>query len=239
MFDTYTVFSSAGILAFLSAAIFGSTYRCMPHALRSSVRDWCIGTFLLAACSTAFALLANHPTSLVRFAGNSFWLLGVTFYWRSVRRFFGAADTPMVFLAAVVGMFVTLTFTIVIPHFAVRVALATVLSIAPLALATVTLLTHRAQVRSISGLILTGIFLTAICLLIVRGFYFHDSRMNGASMLTAANLWVSIVPVLLCALPIVGTTAFAVLCLERVRRDASLSPRVDPSPATANRDAIA
>jgi uncharacterized membrane protein HdeD (DUF308 family) len=227
MFDSLTAFSIASIFSLMSGALLGSVYRSLPEDVQPSARDWVIGTLMLAACLAFFAALGQNPASWIRLSGNVFWFFGIAFYWRAIRRHFKLHDNPMVFFAAGAATMASATFLLVLPHFSTRVALTTLLGCVPMIGAAYTLIKHRQDHNSVSGWVLVVLFLASTVLLIVRGLYFHNSATQIGSMVQSKNFALSLAPILLSALPILGTTAFLLLCFERGLRAPHLAARVD------------
>lgn len=183
------------------------------------------GYFIARRLPRLFCVDASWRRDLGAALGNIFWFLGVALYWRSIRRFFAVRDNPLVFFAAGAGVMGSVFFLIVLPHFSTRIALVTLFGSLPLLGAAYTLWRHRGEPASPCGWVLIALFIGSIALLIVRTGFFLAGAARADAMVESKSFALSLAPVLLVSLPIVGTTAFVLLCLERVHRGLA-DPRV-------------
>ncbi len=225
MFDPLTAFSVAAVFALLSGCVFGFIYPVLPSELRRSARDWQIGTLMMAVCLAFYAAINIVESSWVRWGGNVLWFFATAFYWRSMRRYFNQPDNYMVFFAAGAGTFASIMFMVVLPNFEMRVAIATICGCVALAGAAFTLIEHRKTNPSKGGWVLATLFIASTLLLIARSLYYLKVDARDGVMIASKQFAISIAPVLLSALPIIGTIAFALMCIER----AHLSKRVTVS----------
>jgi hypothetical protein len=228
MFDSLTAFTVASIFSLLSGGLFASVYRSLPEDLHSSARDWIVGTLALGVCLACFAAISTQPSSWVRLAGNTLWFFGVAFYWRSIRRYYKQPDNPMVFFAAGAGTMASATFLFVLPHLSTRVGIATLLGSLPMLGAAYTLIQQQRIQKTSSGWTLSALFLVSIALLIARGVYFQNNA-RASSMIESKSFALSMMPILISTLPVLGTMAFLLLCFERIRSE----PERDKSEAEA------
>ncbi len=239
MLDPATTFIFATVFMLLNGAVLGFIHRALPKTMQASAADWRIGTLLLAGASLLFASRGICAVDWVIPFPNGLMLIGLTLYWRALRRFCDEPDTPLIFVPAIIGIACIAVFTFAIPHFSIRVAFATVSGCALTSMALSVLVAHRKRNRSISALVLGGVFLFVTLSLLIRGvFYFFNS--TAADSLLAANSTVNaLTPMLMAILPIMGTTAFVLLLFERIRSDLHRVATTDALTGLANRRNIA
>jgi hypothetical protein len=223
MFDPFTAFSVASAFALLTGGAFGFAFGALAPELRRSARDWQIGTLMMAGSLALFAAVNVFESGWVRFFGNVLWFFGTAFYWRSIRRYFDWPENHVVFFAAGAGAFASLLFMALLPNFAMRVAIATICGSIALIGATYTLFQNRKTNQSYSGWVLIVLFAATILLMLARSLYYLKVDARGGVMLGSKSFAVAIAPILLSALPVIGTTAFVLMCLERSGRQSHRS----------------
>jgi diguanylate cyclase (GGDEF)-like protein len=90
----------------------------------------------------------------------------------------------------------------------------------------------------VSNSVLAGIFFFIAAFMTFRGLYFLGFASPTVSLLDASN-WLNLVtPLLLAVLPVVGTTAFLLMCSERIRRQWEMAAATDYLTALPNRRTI-
>jgi hypothetical protein len=173
---------------------------------------------MMAVCLAHFAAINVVDSGWVRWSGNVWWFFATALYWRAVRRFFNWPENHMVFFAAGAGAFASLLFMALLPNFAMRVAIATICGSIALIGASYTLFRNRKNHFPKSGWVLVGLFVVTTLLLVLRSLYYLNVDARGGVMLGSKSFVISIAPILLSALPVTGTIAFVLMCLERVSR---------------------
>jgi signal transduction histidine kinase/CheY-like chemotaxis protein len=203
----------------LNGGVLGLMHKGLSSALQPAAADWRIGTLL--AVGGAIMLAAQSPQSawLVLPIGNAFLLLCYTLYWRSVRRFDGLPDTPWLFVPALLITLIVTWFVIVQPLLWVRVMVA---SLGGAAIATgciYSLLKHRSMQLEISRAVLIVLFGVITGFAVVRVAYFSIYMRHVDSILASDHLLNVLTPLSITVLPIIGTTAFLVMCTQRLRSE--------------------
>jgi diguanylate cyclase (GGDEF)-like protein len=256
--DPRTAFAILLGMTLLNGAVLGLMHRSLSPDVRPAAADWRVGTLLLAGGSTLLALQDHFAASLVLPLANGIIFWGLALYWRSIRRFHGLRDTRLLYapgLLAVVGIY---WFAAVTPNLTSRVLLASIAWFIPSFAAGWTLLSQRmaqpAQSATgggalkhpvrpagrppISNAVLAGILFFVAAFMLARAAYFVG---YGAAWQTVMdyNHWINTVtPMMLAVLPIIGTTAFLLMCSERVRRQWELAAATDYLTALPNRRTI-
>ena len=217
--DPLSVFIVATVLTLLNGGILGLMHKGFSTEIRPAAADWRIGTLLVAG--GVVLLASQHPTTvwLLLPLGNALLLMGLTLYWRSVRRFDRVADTPWLFAPAVLTSLALTWFVVVHPVLWVRVVLACVgWSIALLASAR-SLFKHRSARREISREVLMGIMLALTGFMIFRAVFFALQMRDVNSILATDHMLNVLTPLSVAILPVIGTTTFLVMCSERLRAE--------------------
>lgn len=175
---------------------------------------------------------------------------GLALYWRSIRRFHGLRDTRLLYvpgLLAVVGIY---WFTAVAPNLTSRVLLASMAWFIPSFAAGWTLRSRRVAQRaqssadgdaashSVSNAVLAGILFFVAAVMLARAVYFVGYGVAWQTVIDPSHWINTVTPILLAVLPIIGTTAFLLMCSERIRRQWELAAATDYLTGLPNRRAI-
>lgn len=238
MLDPLTAFVFAAIYGLLTGAVLGFMHAALPQDLQPSAADWRTGTLLLAGGGALFVGQSVAGATWVIPISNGCWLIGLTLYWRAIRRYFGLRDTFRVFAPAVAGVAGIAVFTFFYPSLTWRVNVATVCRVILLTGSAWTLIRHRNQDDSVSSKVLSWIFIGLAVLFLARGLYYLSQSSAVVSISPPGNFVNILSPLLMAVLPIMGTTVFVLLCFERIRRVLHRTATTDELTGLPNRRTI-
>ncbi|MDF2694783.1 MAG: diguanylate cyclase domain protein [Labilithrix sp.] len=231
--DPVTCLAIATLMALLNGGILGLVHRDLPEALRPSAVDWRISTLLMAGGSIFLAVQAYGPPGFILPLANGMLVLGLTGYWRALRRFYGEPDTPWLLVPPVLGTVGVYWFAAQQPSLTARVVVVSVLWVVVLVGAIRTL--HRGADGAMSRRVLAGIFLVVTIFMAVRAFYFALAPAALSSVVDRGS-WINLVTLMVAGvLPVIGTTAFLLLCSDRIRRQWERAASTDYLTGLANR----
>ena len=211
----------------LNGGILGLLHGGLSPALQPAAKDWRIGTLLIAGGCILVAIQDMAPLWLVLPLGNGWLMLGVALYWRALRRFDGRAETLWIFLPTALAIVGVTWFTVVTPDFTARVILVSLTWVSTLLGAMTGLYRGRHHQHEVSRSALIGILLVTAAFLVWRAVYFAAGMQNATSILEAGTLINALTPLSAAVLPVIGTTAFLVLCSERLRAEWERAATID------------
>ncbi len=203
----------------LTGGILGLVHKGLSTAIQPAAADWRIGTLLAAGGSILLAAQSAESAWLVLPAGNACLLLGYTLYWRSVRRFDGVADTRWLFAPALCASLLLTWFVVVQPILWVRVMVASLGGLVVVLGCAFSLFAHRGAQMEVSRIILVAVIGVISSFAVIRMAYFSAYMRDVNSILAPDHLLNIFAPLSIAALPVIGTTAFLVMCLQRLRTE--------------------
>jgi diguanylate cyclase (GGDEF)-like protein len=233
--DSRTAYVVLSLMMLANSSALGLILRDLPPDLRPSVRSWQAGTLLIAAGYGLYAF-PSLPLAVMVTLANGAILFGLTTCWRGVQQFDGLPQKAWQFLPAAAGTFAILWFSAFQPDTLARILAVSLASTVILA-GCVTILADRSrQDGSRSRQLLMALFLAIMVLNCVRFAYFTwvgiPPDFSIADNGSAANV---ISPLVAAMLPVIGTTAFTLMCSERLRRQWERAASTDHLTGLANR----
>jgi diguanylate cyclase (GGDEF)-like protein len=236
--DPRTALVIATLMMLLNGGVLGLMHRGLSADVQPSAVDWRIGTLLAAGGSVLLALQQFLPPGFILPAGNACLLIGVALYWRAVRRFDGDADSPWIFAPALFATAGVFWFSAVSPQLLMRVLFATVAWLIPLLSAATLLWRGRRRQPAISRSVLAGLMLVDALFMTLRALTYLFSANDPDSILDTSSAVNVLTPLVMAVLPVIGTTAFLMMCSERIRRQWEMAAATDYLTGLPNRRSI-
>jgi diguanylate cyclase (GGDEF)-like protein len=248
--DPRTTLIVVTLMMLFNGGVLGLMHRDLSTQVQPSARDWRIGTLLAAAGCILLATQDVLPIGFVLPLGNASLLVAMALYLRAVRRFDGYADTPWIFLPAVLCTIGVFWASAISPSSAMRAITASFGWIIPSLLAVKSLI-DGGRLPTVSGArrawqgnyaksryVLIAMLLIVALLMMVRVIYF-SLHIDYATPLLISGQWINTFTMIAPgALPIVGTTVFITLCSERVRAQLQHAAATDYLTGLPNRRTI-
>jgi len=235
--DPVTALTIATLMMLLNGGVLGLMHRSLSPDVQPSAADWRIGTLLLAGGSVLLAFQKALPAGFILPTGNACALLGLTLYWRAIRRFCKLPDTRWLFLPVALATAGVYVFSAPEPSLVGRIVIASSVWVVISIAIALTLYRHPGDV-SISHRVLAAIFVVIVIFMMVRIGYFVAYPDAAASFVDGRS-WMNVVtPLLVAVPPVIGTTAFLMMCSERIRRQWELAAATDYLTGLPNRRTI-
>ncbi|MDB5415552.1 MAG: Diguanylate cyclase protein [Rubritepida sp.] len=219
-----------------NGGVLGLIYRDLPAALRPSARSWQAGTLLNAAGCALCAFQSQLPLVPLVTAANGLILFGLTIYWRSLQQFYDLPAQPWQYLPAIGGTLAVFWFSAFHPDTTIRIVL---ISMAWLILmgGCVSILTGRTRRDTArSRQMLLALFIAIMVLTAFRAVFFVAAGVPADFSIADNASWMNLAsPLVSAIMPVIGTTAFALMCSERLRRQWERAASTDYLTGLANR----
>ena len=214
--DTITALVAAVLIIVANAAVLGLMLRRFSSDLRSAVISWHVGTMLIAAGCVPFILSSHLPMAIVSLLGNCLLMLGLVAYSRALRQFYGYGPGAVWLLPVIGGMLAVAWFAIIDPQAKVRIMIVTVVWLA-LMWASVKILRAQKDVdKTLSRQVLMSVFVGVMLFTAVRAIYYSQVDLEPTFSVVDNSRWMNLITAMLeVILPIIGTTAFALMCAQR------------------------
>lgn len=236
--DPRTALIIATLMMLLNGGVLGLMHRGLSADVQPSASDWRIGTLLAAAGSMLLAVQSEYPAGFILPIGNGCLFLAMALYWRAVRRFDGYRDVLWIFIPGAVATFGVLWFAAVAPSLGGRVLVASVAWCVSLFAAAGSLIKGSRQHTAVGRWVLAGIMLAVAFFMLLRAGYFVGRADSVATIIDTSNWVNSVTPLIVAILPVIGTTAFLMMCSERIRRQWELAATIDFLTGLPNRRTI-
>ncbi|KRB28767.1 diguanylate cyclase [Acidovorax sp. Root70] len=234
--DPVTIFVVATLMMLANGWVLGLMRRDFPVTLRPSAETWRIATLMLAASSLLYAFQYHLPLGVASPMANGLVMLGCTGYWRALRQFYGLPDPRWLLAPAVVGTLGVIWFAVFQPDTRMRVLILTASCTFLLLASFELLLSQKTSEGRHSRRVMASLFALVAVFLVLRAAYLAARGASPSFDVTGEGAWINIAsPMVTALLPVVGTTAFLLMCSESVGRQWQLAASTDYLTGLPNR----
>ncbi len=236
--DPRTAFVIMTLMILLNGGVLAVMHSAVSPDVRPSSVDWRVGTLFLAVSAVLYAVQDSFPPQFILPLGNGCLCLGLALYWRSIRRFHGLPDTHWVFAPVVVTVLGLFYFSAFVPSLVARVVIVSACSCVCMAAAGWLMYRHAPKDQPKGHYLLSGIFFLVVIFVALRGVFFAQFAGDVKSLLDTTSWMSGVFPVVSGVLPLIGTTAFLLVCAERFQGQWERAAATDFLTGLPNRRAI-
>ena len=237
--DAGTVFATVSLTMWANGIVLWLVYRDLPMELRLSAVYWLIGTLLIALGCATFAFGGFLPRTVMLTSANGFFVFGLTAYLRSLQEFDDERTRLIEVVPAIVATACVLFFSSVYPSFGIRVVVVSIVWIWLMAACVRVLVAGLRDDRSFSRRMLVALFVCVLVYTIVRLLLYLGQNPSADFAVETGSSWINLAsPLIMTVLPIVGTTAFALMCSDQLRRQLEKTASTDYLTGLPNRRAL-
>jgi diguanylate cyclase (GGDEF)-like protein len=237
--DPRTAILIATVMMLLNGGVLGFMHRELAEDVRPSAFSWRVGTLLQAAACVLLAVQTSLPLAFVLPLANSFLLLGLLGNLRAVCQFCDQHLSWVFLLPVVIAIAGVYWFTAHSPNLGARVVIVSFAMAILLFAGTWRLQIFSRHEASVSLIVLALIFLLVGLFMLFRAMYFLFVPSHEATMFESASLLNTMTPLVVATLPVIGTTAYLLMCSHRIRKRWELAASTDYLTGLANRRTIA
>ncbi|SHI08259.1 diguanylate cyclase (GGDEF) domain-containing protein [Pollutimonas bauzanensis] len=219
-----------------NGGVFGLMHRDLPVVLRPAAVSWQVGTLLVAAGCLIFVLQRYLPLALMVTLANGLVMLGLTAYWHSLRQFYGYPSSVLLLLPMFAGTLGVFWFAAFQPDTGVRIMIASAVWLSLMWGSATVLKAQAHRDSALSRRVLLAIFAGVMLFTAIRAGYYLLLGVTPDFSVLDYSSWMNLAtPVVGAVLPVVGTTAFVLMCSERIRRQWERAAGTDYLTGLANR----
>lgn len=234
--EARTIFITVAVMVLANGAVLANIQRDLPEALRPSAIRWQIATLLIAIGSGFFAFGTALPVPILVVLANCALVVGLTFYHWAIQQFYGESPSAVDAVISATLVACTYWFSAVYPNFTLRVLLVSLCWIAILGRSLLTLRRYRCEDPSRSRRMMLVIYAVVLVFVIVRASLYLREGFPAVFTVASRDIAINLAsPVIMALLPVVGTTAFTLMCVDAMRRQLQVAASTDYLTGLANR----
>ncbi len=237
--DPKTAILIATLMMLLNGGVLGLMHRELAEDVRPSALNWRLGTLLQAFACVLLVVQNSLPLGFVLPLANGALLLGLFAYLRAVCLFCNQPFSMVFLWPVIIATISVYWFAVIQPNLGVRlVVVSFALSILLIASARY-LQIYSKREASVSRSVLAVIFLLVGMFMLFRAMYFLLEPTETGTMLDRTS-WVNeLTPLVVAILPVIGTTAYLLMCSDRLRRQWEAAASTDYLTGLPNRRTLA
>lgn len=233
--DSTTAFIIVSVMMLANGSVLGLIHRDLPVNLQPAAFSWQIGTLLVALGCIVFAFerqIDSLPVTVT--ISNGAFLLGLTAYVWALRLFYGLRRHLLDLVPAVIATFSVCWFSAIDQNTKIRIIIVALAWIWLMSAAVKVLLAHKDS--ALSRKMLTFILSAAIIFTAARMTFYLFLPMDYDFSITDNSSWMNLAtPLFMTILPVVGATAFVLMCSDQIRRQWERAASTDYLTGLANR----
>ena len=217
--DPVTIFFIATLMMLANGGVLGLMHKDLPLPMRPAAASWRVATLLFAGGSILFAAQGLNPPAYTLALANALVMFGFTGYLRALRQFYGLKDKLWIMVPAALGTAAVFWLTLGTADVGGRILTVSVVWSVLMVHCIVVLVSQERRDGARSRRVMAALFTAVALFVLFRAGYFVLMGVNPAFNVLGAGAWMNIAtPMVAATLPVIGTTAFLLMCSERIRR---------------------
>ncbi len=235
--DPRTAFLIATAMMLLNGAVLGFMHKELADEVKPSAVSWRIGTLLVAGGNVLLAVQDFLPMWFILPISNFAIFLGLHAYLRAIYQFNGQTLSLFFLLPVFLGVVGIFWFAAVKPDLNMRIFVASMVAGILCFQSGWSLRSTALKESSTSQRVLAIFFFFMCAFAVFRAAYFLFVPSHDATVLVRSSFLQTITPLLLAIVPVIGTTAYLLMCSDRMRRRWEFAASTDYLTGLANRRA--
>ncbi len=237
--DPRTAIVIAILMMLLNGGVLGVMHKELAQDVRQSALNWRVGTLLQAGGSVLLAMQNMLNPGFVLPLANALLLFGLFTYLRAVCLFCKQKISLLFLLPVILGVAAVYWFTVQHPSLNIRIVIVSLAMMILLFSSARYLQYFSHNEPSVSRSVLAFIFVLVGLFMLFRALYFLLSPAPGETMLERTSWLNALTPLVVAILPVIGTTAYLLMCSNRIRVQWELAASTDYLTGLVNRRTVA
>lgn len=237
--DPRTAILIATLMMLLNGGVLGFMHRELAEDVRPSAFNWRVGTLLQAVACILLAVQNALPLGFVLPLANATLLLGLLAYLRAVCLFCGQRFSIAFLWPVIIATASVYWFSVINPNLGFRLVIVSLAMSVLLIASARYLYLYSKRETSVSRSVLAIIFLLIGLFMLFRTLYFLFNPTHAGTMLDRTSWVNAVTPLVVAILPVIGTTAYLLMCSDRLRRQWELAASTDYLTGLPNRRTVA
>jgi len=219
--DTRSVYITVTLVILANGGVLTAVLADLPQSLRPAARIWQAATLLVSIGCVIFAIGDYIPYALATSLANAVLLLALCLYHASIRKFHGLRVFTNAFIVPAIGTIPYAYYLFVASDIGTRIFIVAVLW-GFITCASAILLIQNIRIpeyRSRGSFSLTVIYVVVTIANLMRTLIYLFFDNHGLNTVADNGHWMNAVtPMFLCIMPVIGTTAFLLMCSDQVKK---------------------
>lgn len=234
--DSSTAFVANSLMMLANGGVLGLILHGLPAALRPAAMRWQVGVLAMAGGGAVYAFPSQLPMVVLVTLANALLLLGLTLHLRALQHFFGLPRPRWQLLPGVVGTLGVFWFAAFQPDTSTRIVVISAAWSVLMGLS-ISILRIRDRTEASRGRqMLRALNLVVLSFMLLRAGYFLAIGIPANFSISGSGSWMNLLtPMFASVLPVIGTTAFLLMCSEHIRRQWENAASTDYLTGLANR----
>jgi len=238
--DAATIFATVSLMMLVNGLVLVLVSRDLPSTLRPAANYWQLGTMLIALGCAVFAFGGALPRPIMLVTANGLWVFGLTAYHAALQEFEGIRPRAWQLLPGIFTVICIAWFSAVSEDFWARIFVVSIVWAWLMLASILTLVRTSKEKFSVSRKILTSLFALVLAYHVLRVAIYLQGEFGPNFAIETGNYWLNLLtPIFMTLLPIVGTTAFLLLCSDNLRQQLETSASTDYLTGLLNRRMLA
>lgn len=217
--DAKSVFLTVTLIILANGGMLSAINRDFPVSLRPAATRWMWATLLVALGCAIFAADKIVPRNLTVTVANACLFAGLCLYYTAIRQFHNLKSHLFPWVLFFFGMIPFTYFVVLAPNTLARIVVVSIVWISLMAASIRILASRRYRDGSRSRVMLLSLYIAALSATTARALFYVGMNPSADLNIADNTNWMNTVtPLFLAVLPIIGTTAFILMCTDQIRR---------------------
>jgi diguanylate cyclase (GGDEF)-like protein len=214
-FNPRTAWVMAAAMMLLNGGVLGLMHKALDEEVRPSAFYWRTGTLLSAGGCILQAVQDLLPLEMILALSNFMFALGISCYWKSLSLFYSKQPSVWIWAPPVILAALIYYYSGIHPNLGARIVIGSLVAAWLTAGCAYVLFRYGNHERMVSRNVLMAIALFVSFIMLLRAFGAALNPPKVGNLLEIQTWTFMLILIFIAFLPIIGTTAFLLMCSER------------------------